>query len=81
MSNTVRRPRRRPRKGSCAWKTCGWLLRRVAVYAVYTDTPLAYDELAVRAWLCDLSARELASVFRHWVTRYRRGYHVATFRG
>lgn len=34
MSNTVRRPRKRPRVKSCSFRTLGWLIRREAMWNI-----------------------------------------------
>ena len=81
MSNTVRRPRRRPRVHSVSWRSFAWLLRRAAVYALYREDISSHEELAVRSWLRDLSARELRAVLDREAGSRARGYEVRWFRG
>jgi hypothetical protein len=60
MSNTVRRPRQRPRRRSCEWKTFGWLLRRVAAIASYQEWTHGAEPTRARAWLCTARAATIA---------------------
>lgn len=39
MSNTVRRPRKRPRVKSCSFRTLGWLIRREAAWCILQHDP------------------------------------------
>lgn len=62
--NTIRRPRKRPRKDSMSFRTLGWLLVREASYVV-VHSPLAdeSDQIARDWWLgCSTArARSLAT--------------------
>lgn len=53
MGNTIRKPRRRPRDESIAWRAFPWLLRREVVYQVCTYLARSDAERArPRAWYC-----------------------------
>ncbi len=80
MSNTVRRPRKRPRAGSCAWKTFGWLLRRAVAVAAYEGAFLSPVPRDVRIWFgtasAALLARYVATVHvAHPHSRFTREFH------
>lgn len=45
MSNTIRRPRKRPRVRSCSFRTLGWLIRREAAWNIARGSE---DELGAR---------------------------------
>lgn len=51
--NTIRRPRRRPRKSSVSFKTFGWLLVREAYLRIfYRRGPLHFSNAALREIAC-----------------------------
>ncbi len=81
MSNTVRRPRRRPRKTSVAWKTFWWLLRRTAAQASYEKLIGARAAPHVRDWFRTASAARLARYVATLHLAHPSTIQVRRFRG
>jgi hypothetical protein len=81
MSNTVRRPRKRPRAESCAWTTFGWLLRRTAAFATVQYSLAPPLERAWRVYLAESSAAHVAAFFARRVAAYPHLRFTGVFRG
>lgn len=81
MSNTVRRPRRRPRKDSCAWKSFGWLLIRASALALLTEHLGARDGPWLRQWLADSRAEYIKRFIARRHELNPRATITYTFRG
>lgn len=59
MSNTIRRPRKRPRVRSCSFRTLGWLIRREAAYRIYRKCYVATPRAKLREWVCSVETTQL----------------------
>ena len=81
MSNTVRRPRRRPREDSCAWVTLGWLLRRTAAFALVESSMPPQMHLAWRRYFAESSAEHVARFVERRLARYPHLRLARDFRG
>ena len=54
MSNTVRRPRKRPRVRSCSFRTLGWLIRKQASWRVVYGLQEPMNAPRTAQWWCSI---------------------------
>ena len=76
MSNTVRRPRKRPRVRSYNFRTLGWLIRREAAWLILRGSPSWEDRQVSRGsfaqYRTDVLARQATRIL--WALPKRRYY-------
>lgn len=81
MTNTVRRPRKRARKDSCAWTTFGWLLRRAAAFAMIDGDAAPALHPAWRRYFAESSSTAVERFYEHRARHWPARRYVTTFRG
>lgn len=76
MSNTIRKPRKRPRVKSCSFLALGWLIRHEAAFRILNPNPPGWAERGSRARWSRIETQDIERTAQRLIKQFpKRRYY------